>query len=400
MGLCGSYDQGRIEGHCGVCECSLRGGYATRMSWWSPLAATPITTPRARMHSLVIAVGVVGMLMTWPELVCAQHGNYVLGTLGLFGGAQAPEGIYYQNIFSYYHSSNSGILEATRARDLTVFGRQLGLTVNAAFNAKSSMDVYIDQNIIGMTTPFKILGANYGFMIDIPFDNAHGTGDASLDVGADLRGLFDRNFTAGASVARSRSGTADFNIADIYVEAINLGWHFPQLDVLATMGFFAPTGAYSANRVINNGLGRWAEMFGMGAVGYLDRARSWSISAMTRYLTHQSQQGVDIRVGDDFILEWGLGKTFRPPAWKPWVTQLDTGVIGYAQWQLTDNRGSAIPIPLRRIRSNIFGVGPEIATTTKFGRFFARYEFEFGAQNSPQGHIFLFGLALLYDPFK
>jgi len=38
--------------------------------------------------------------------------------------------------------------------------------------------------------------------------------------------------------------------------------------------------------------------------------------------------------------------------------------------------------------------------TTRFGLFFARYEFEFGSQNAPQGQVFLFGLALLVDPFK
>src|SRR5262249_45741603 len=255
------------------------------------------------MRQVAIAVVVVVMLMGWPKLASAQHGDYPLGTLGLLGASQAPEGIYYQNIFSYYHSSNSAILEAARARDLTVFGRQLGLTVNAAFNGKSSLDVYLDQNFIGMTTPFKIFGASYGFLIDIPFDRVQGTGDASLDVGADLRGLFDRNFAAGGSFTRSRSGTADFSIADLYIEPINLGWHFSQLDVLATFGFFAPAGEYHANRLINNGLGRWGEMFGLGAVGYLDRERSWSISAMTRYLTHQSQRGVDVRVGDDFVIE-------------------------------------------------------------------------------------------------
>jgi len=41
--------------------------------------------------------------------------------------------------------------------------------VDARFNARSSLDAYVDQNIIGMTTPLKILGANYGFMVDIPF---------------------------------------------------------------------------------------------------------------------------------------------------------------------------------------------------------------------------------------
>src|SRR5262249_48609288 len=122
-------------------------------------------------------------------------------------------GLYYQNIFSYYHASGSVILEASRARDLQVFGQQLGLTVNARFNAKADLDAYVDQNIIGMTTPFKILGANYGFILDIPFDAVHGTDDASLDVRADLKGLFDRNFSTGASFSRNRSATADFNIA-------------------------------------------------------------------------------------------------------------------------------------------------------------------------------------------
>jgi hypothetical protein len=34
---------------------------------------------------------------------------------------------------------------------------------------------------------------------------------------------------------------------------------------------------------------------------------------------------VDVRVGDDVIREGGVGKTFRPDAWKPWVAQLDVG---------------------------------------------------------------------------
>ena len=350
---------------------------------------------RLAMGALILSV-----LLVSPAMSYAQHGNYLLGSLGLLDASQAPEGIYYQNLFSYYASSGSGSLDASRARNLEVLGRQLNLTINGSFNRNSSLDIYVDQNIFGVTTPVKVFGANYGLMIDMPFAQVTGSGTASLDLGADLRGIFDRNFTRSASGARGGSSTASFNIADIYVEPINLGWHAPRLDVLATFGFFAPTGDYNSRDAINNGLGRWAEMFGLGAVVYLDEARSWSISAMTRYLTHQSQEGIDLRVGDDFALEWGIGKTFRPASWTPWVAQLDTGVVGYAQWQVTDNRGSAIPNPLRGIKSNIFGVGPEIAATTKIGRFFARYEFEFGAQNAPEGQVFLFGWAALFDPFK
>jgi hypothetical protein len=340
------------------------------------------------------------VLLASPATSYAQHGNYLLGTLGLLGGSQAPEGIYYENLFSYYTASGSGNLDASRARSLEALGRQLNLTVNGSFNHNSSLDVYVDQNIFGVTTPLKVFGASYGLMVDVPFSQVTGSGTASLDLGADLRGIFDRDFTRSTSLAGARSSTASFNIADVYVEPINLGWHLPQLDILATFGFMAPTGEYNSRDAINNGLGRWAELFGLGAVVYVDQARSWSISAMTRYITHQSQQGIELRVGDDLALEWGLGKTFRPASWQPWVPQLDTGVVGYAQWQVTDNTGSAIPNPLRGIRSNIFAVGPEISATTKIGRFTARYEFEFGAQNSPSGQIFLFGWAALFDPFK
>jgi hypothetical protein len=350
---------------------------------------------------LAVAVAVLGLLLSSPVSSYAQHGNYLLGSLGLLGGAQAPEGIYYQNIFSYYNASGSATFDASRTRTLEAFGRQLGvLTANANLNLKASLDAYVDQNIIGVTTPLKVLGANYGFMVDIPFDQVTGSGDAALDLGANLKGIFSRDFSTGAAFSRSGTSTAPFNLADIYVEPINLGWHWSQLDVLATFGFFAPSGSYNSSNLINNGLGRWGEMGGLGAVGYLDAERTWSVSAMTRYITHEAQQGQDIRVGDDFVVEWGLGKTFRPPSWKPWVAQLDAGVVGYAQWQMTDNRGAAIPLPLRGIRSNAFAVGPEIAATTKFGRLFARYEFEFGSQNTPQGQVFLFGYGLLYDPFK
>jgi hypothetical protein len=71
------------------------------------------------------------VLLTLPASSYAQHGDYLLGTLGLLGGTQAPEGVYYQNIFSYYHASGSVILGASLARELRVFGQQLGLTVDA-----------------------------------------------------------------------------------------------------------------------------------------------------------------------------------------------------------------------------------------------------------------------------
>jgi len=30
-------------------------------------------------------------------------------------------------------------------------------------------DLFVDQNIFWLVTPHKVLGANYGFLIDVPF---------------------------------------------------------------------------------------------------------------------------------------------------------------------------------------------------------------------------------------
>jgi len=335
---------------------------------------------------LAVALAVLGAVLATPGRSYAEHGDYVLGTLGLLGAVQPPEGIYYQNIFSYYTANGEGNFEVPGSPTAPTRQQQLAL--------RGSLSVFYDQNLLGVTTPFTILGARYGAMIDIRFNQVHGSGNASLD----LRTLpFD---TTEQSFSRSTSSTASFNIADLYVEPMNFGWHLPQLDVLATFGFFAPSGRYDSREAINNGLGRWAEMFGLGGVVYFNSARSWSLSAMPRYLIHQSQQGLDVRVGDDVILEWGVGKTFRPASWTPWVRQLDAGVAGYGQWQVTNTTGSAWPSALHGVRSNILAVGPEIAVTASFARFFARWEIEYGIQNFPVGQAFLVGATVAFDPFK
>jgi hypothetical protein len=201
---------------------------------------------------LVVVVAMLGAVVVGAAPCHAQHGNYLLGTLGLLGGAQAPEGIYYQNVFTYYHASGFRAVSAIDARSVEILRQQLQLSATANLNVKSSLDAYIDQNIIGVTTPFKILGASYGLMIDILFVGVDATGNASLP---------DPSGAAGCGYPRGRQ-----------------------------------------------------------------------------------------------LREWGLGKTFRPASWAPAVAQIDTGVVGYAQWQVTDNRGGDIPPPLQGLRSDIFGV--------------------------------------------
>src|SRR5215471_9704933 len=60
---------------------------------------------------LAVALAVLAAVLATPGRSYAEHGDYVLGTLGLLGAVQAPEGIYYQNIFSYYTANGEGNFE-------------------------------------------------------------------------------------------------------------------------------------------------------------------------------------------------------------------------------------------------------------------------------------------------
>jgi hypothetical protein len=179
--------------------------------------------------------------------------------------------------------------------------------------------------------------------------------------------------------------------SSIYVEPINLGWHTPVFDAITSFGFFAPAGSYNPNRLVNTGLGRWAEMFSLGGTGYSDPQRTWSVALEWRYLTHQSQQGIDLRAGDDFILEGGVGRKFDTA-----IGPVNVGVVGFGYWQITDTSGAAVRSVLEGVQANVYALGPEVATTTKFGRYYLRFLSEFGAAKTVQGHEIVAGVALAF----
>jgi hypothetical protein len=47
-------------------------------------------------------------------------------------------------------------------------------------------------------------------------------------------------------------------------------------------------------------------------------------------------------------------------------------------------------------RASVYALGPEVAATTKYGKYFLRFFSEFGGENTPQGHMIVLGGALLF----
>jgi len=322
----------------------------------------------------------------------AQHGDWLMGTDGLLSGAQAPAGFYYSNIWSYYHASGSDFAETGPLKCGPLNRACLSLDLGG----NGTLDEFVDQNVIVWTSKYKILGANNGMLVDVPFAIADVSGAASLEPVLSL----NRASLALPSTQNS-GGTTKGSITDIYVEPINLGWHFRQLDAIVSSGFFAPSGPYNANAKVNIGFGHWTGVFGLGGIAYADEERTWALSIYAHYLLYGSQMGRNYTLGNVVPLEWGASKSFNLN--NKIFKQVVLGAVGYAQWQVNNNQinltpttqiGSTALNTLEHVSSRIYSAGPAINLLTKYGLFSLRYYEEFGAHATPSGRQLMFSVTL------
>jgi hypothetical protein len=302
------------------------------------------TEPSSVFDNLVcLGVALLLILSLQTERVQAQYsGHNLLGDFGLMAGSQAPKGRYAGVFFPYYRTG-------------TVKGSQ-----GQGIETQSTLDVFVLMPFAAWVTDVEILGGSYGGLVAIPF----------VDLGLELP-RFDLE-------------KGNFGLADIYVQPFNLGWHTEQADFLISYAFTAPVGEYEADANDNLGLGMWSHEFGFGTSVFLDQAHSWHASAMGFYEIHTGKRDLDIDVGDIFTLEGGFGKTFSRGT--------SIGLSGYAQWKVTDDEGTDIPVLLRGRKNRIFGLGPELVVLQ--GGLTIRYFVEFGGRTIFEGNNLLIALAL------
>ena len=170
-----------------------------------------------------------------------------------------------------------------------------------------------------------------------------------------------------------------FGLGDINLEPFGLAWHGPRHDLAMGLSVFLPTGQYGKDRAASPGKGFWTGMLTLGGTLYLDPERTWSASVLSRYEVHSNRDGDDFRPGDDFHLEWGIGKVLSD-TW-------EVGLAGYAQWQLTDDREKDAVNPGLHDRG--FGIGPEVNINVPLlkGIITLRTVKEFGAVDRSEGVI-------------
>jgi hypothetical protein len=275
---------------------------------------------------LVLAAGLLAFSAS------AQH--YVAGLEGIKAATLPPPGLYFRDYNLFYYAGDPNL-----------------------FPLKEVFSYVNEPRLIWMTGQ-KILGADYGMDLIVPF------GYAKIEY-----------LTPGPAFATLQQVSADrFGLRDIEFSPLLLGWHLKQFDITGGYAFWAPSGDFDLNHTVNIALGFWTHMLSAGATWYPDEEKTWALSLLNRYEINQEQQDTGITPGQTLTMEWGLSKTLQKV--------IDVGVVGYWQQQATEDEGGPSGL------SHVVALGPEVRTTFPDIDFVAslRYLREFEAHDRPEGN--------------
>lgn len=290
-----------------------------------------ITTTRL----LLAGATIVWAVQTQAQPITAAH--YPAGAEGIKGGSLPPPGVYFRDYSFFYFADNFK-------------------------DGPPSFDIfaYINAPRVIWMTDVKILGANYGMDVILPF--------AYMDWQA-----------GGASASH-------FGLGDMQIEPLLLSWHLQQFDLAAGYAVWAPTGDFSTSRPDMISKGFWSHMLTLGGTWYPDQEKTWAVSLLNRYEFCHEQEQTHINPGQVFTVEWGVSKGLSKT--------LDVGVIGYYQQQVTKDSGITATTKLDRK----VGVGPEISVFwPKAGLFTSlRYAYEFAAVDRPEGQLVTLTLTKMF----
>jgi hypothetical protein len=146
-----------------------------------------------------------------------------------------------------------------------------------------------------------------------------------------------------------------------------------------------PTGA---KRVTSNYFGHDVSF---GGTYHPDAHGLWQISGHSVWEFHQKKRNEDVTVGNNMTFEYGVGKTFV----KNKGAQIyQVGGVGYAEFQLTNDTGTAVTPFNRAGKDRVFAVGGEFdAILPKYKmNMFVRVLPEFGAHSRTQGVTVMMGV--------
>jgi hypothetical protein len=299
------------------------------------------------------------LIISVPRLDAQQKGQYMPGQFGLNAGILPSPGFTYVNMEINYDTS-------------TLNGPN-----GNALPGNANLNLWVIENIYYYVPDTKFLGGNLGFSIIVPT-----VANGSLT----LENLGVKGTTWG--------------LADTWVQPVTVGWHLKRADIQIGDAFMVPTGRYSPGARNNIGSGYFGNHVITGTTVYLTKNKGTSANLFTDWEVHGQKQGTNNTYktpGQAFTDEWGLGQIL--PLKKDFSRLLQLGVVGYDQWQVTANGGTAVLpggtlVPAKFLPYySVHAVGGQatfIMPAKNLALWF-KYEHEYEAYSHTLGNTIVFG---------
>ena len=307
-------------------------------------------------HRLAIVLGVVlsGMAAFGPRGEAGELGHYVPSLFNVRDLVMPAKGVYGALYGLHYMSDDLMDANGDEIRSVTIGRRTLSIDVD--------LDLYSLVPAVLWNTGFKILGADYGLIATLPFGGP--SVQAALALGPELGVEADE----GA-----------FGLQDLLIQPLWLGWHWPSADLNAAFAFYAPSGKFTQGDPDNLGLGFWTFQFQLGGAYYFLKRATALVMALT-YEIHTNKEDVDIQPGSNLSLNYGVSQ-FLPAG--PGL--LEVGILGYSQWQVTDDDGADARNP--DVHDQVHAIGAQLGYALPKWRlgFAMKYLYEYYAEDRFRG---------------
>jgi len=314
-----------------------------------------------------LAIVIVALLLCLPvaSTFAQQKPQWMPGQMGLNAGILPSPGFTYVNMDLNY---NAGTYNDLNGKAIPVTG---------------TYDVWAIENIFFYVPNIKVAGGNLGFMIMFP---TPATGSLDADI-------------ANPQLPNLGAAGGGSGLADLWLQPLNFGWHLKRIDLQVMDALLIPTGRYSPGASNNVGTGYFGNHLQTGTTFYITKNKGTSASLFTDWEVHGSRAGTNNTSktpGQAFTAEWGLGQVL--PLKKDLSQLLQVGVIGYDQWQVTDN-GGTVPVGMIVVPASILpyysvhAVGGQlnyILPAKNFSLFF-KYEHEYKSYSHTLGNTIVFG---------
>ncbi|GAB6146103.1 SphA family protein [Desulfocicer niacini] len=305
---------------------------------------------------VLLAITILTSVLFWAPMAGATGGGYTPGTEGAMGPSLPPPGLHYKQ---YNILLNADELTDTDGNDVDI---------------NFDLTVFAQAHRFAYFTQKKLFGADYGMSLIIPV------------VATDLE------------IGAFNSEDSDIGLGDIFIEPFVLSWHKERWDICFGTGFQFATGNWNnsgepANGSVGSG-GYHNVLVTTGATYYLDSAKSWSISALSRTVLYFGEQDeTDYRPGDEFVVDWGIAKQFQ--ASKEMLIR--PALVGYGYWQLGDDKnrydGGA-----NSDKGSKYAIGAEVNLfwLPRLAQFNLRYLHDIKAEDETKAEVVVLSIVLSF----